>query len=275
MDEQHRKKKRIIIIAVYAAIFLGIVFWIYLATRPAATCTDGKKNQNETGIDCGGSCKACAEDTSKLSPISVVETAFVPSGQGRYDAVAKISNPNNGYGSSKFHYRLTLTDANGKILVDKSGEDFILPVETKYVIETGLITGGVPERVDVTISSTTWTKFSGYEKPQLNVYNKSYNLISSGVGFSQAYGLLRNESSFDFDTIEVNIVLRDSSSKIVALNKTTMNTVNSGEERDFKLVWPASFPGDVQDVEAQANANVFDSQNFIKKYLPAQEFQQY
>jgi hypothetical protein len=29
--------------------------------RPAPTCTDGRRNGSETGIDCGGSCGPCAD----------------------------------------------------------------------------------------------------------------------------------------------------------------------------------------------------------------------
>jgi hypothetical protein len=274
MNALQRSSKRIVIIFVYAAIFFGIGFFIYWMARPVATCTDGIQNEGETGIDCGGPCKPC-DETPQLSPIGVLETAFVPSGQGQYDVVAKIQNPNNGYGSSQFSYRFTLTDANGNVLVDKSGTDFILPADTKYIIETGLASTATPQKVNFAISNTNWTKFTGYEKPQLNIYNKNYTLLSDSTGFSQVYGLLRNESSFDFNSIEVNIVLRDGSGNVVALNKTMMNTVNSGEERDFTLIWPTSFPGDVQNVEAEANANVFNSQNFIDKYLPGGQFQQY
>jgi hypothetical protein len=274
MDEQQRSRKRIIIIAIYVAIFFGVAFLIYLIAKPAPTCTDKKQNQGEQEIDCGGPCKAC-EEKPNLSPISLLETAFVPSGQGKYDVVAKIQNPNNGYGSSNFSYRFTLKDGNGNTLIDKTGTDYILPSETKYIIETGLDSNTEPQNINFSIDNLVWTKFSGYEKPQLNIYNKSYNLLSDGVGFSQVYGLLRNESSFDFNTIEVNIVLRDEASKIAALNKTTMNTVDSGEERDFKLIWPASFPGDVQNVESEANADVFNSQNFINKYLQGGKYQQY
>jgi hypothetical protein len=39
---------------------------------PAATCSDGIQNQGETGIDCGGPCTACAEDTSYTAKVDGV-----------------------------------------------------------------------------------------------------------------------------------------------------------------------------------------------------------
>lgn len=255
-----------------AVIFLGFVFYLIFRSNP--TCTDGKQNQGEKGIDCGGPCNACIV-IPDLTSLEIKEKAFVYSSQGKYDVVAKVSNPNNGYGSSKFYYEFKLLDESGNVLVEKKGEDFILPAETKYLIETSLETKAEPKQVDFKILNGQWDEFAGYEEPELNIYNKRYKLISNGVGFSEAFGLLRNESPFDFNLINVNVILRDGSSNIIALNKTAMNTVNSKEERDFRLIWPNSFPGDVQSIEAEANADVFDSQNFIKKYLPAKQFQQY
>lgn len=274
IEEKQRNKKRtvIILIMIGAIIFLGFVFYLIFRSNP--TCTDGKQNQGEKGIDCGGPCKACIV-TPDLTSLEIKEKAFVYSSQGKYDAVAKVSNPNNGYGSSKFSYEFKLMDEGGNILATKIGEDFILPSETKYIIETSLESKTDPKQIEFKILNGAWDEFSGYEEPELNIYNKRYNLISNGVGYSEAFGLLRNESPFDFDAIKINIVLRDGLSKIVALNKTEMRTVNSREERDFRLVWPNSFQGDVQGVEVEASADVFDSQNFIKKYLPARQFQSY
>jgi hypothetical protein len=128
--------------------------------------------------------------------------------------------------------------------------------------------------VEISLITPKWEEFFGYEKPELNIYSKRYDLISSGVGYSEAKGLLRNESTFDFNSIKINVVLRDEDGNPVAFNKTEMNTINAGEERDFRLLWPINFPGSVQGVEMEAEANVFDSQNFIKKYIrEAEQFQ--
>jgi len=104
--------------------------------------------------------------------------------------------------------------------------------------------------------------------------NKNYSTISSGVGFAQATGLLRNKSPFDFNEIIVRVILKDNAGKILALNSTSMETVVSGQERDFRTFWPSKFPGaeNVQDMETQVEVNVFDSEAFVKKYFDIQKF---
>ena len=266
MEKLERDKKRYLIIAIYLVIFFAIGWIFYSWLKPAPSCTDGKKNQNEQGIDCGGVCQKQCAKMYQAQDLIIKEKTFVSAGPEAYDAMIRISNPNNQLGGSDFSYEISLKDADGNILAKRSGNSFILPVESKYIIETGFESKTPPQSVDVSISKPKWQEFFGYERPELNIYSKRYDLISSGIGYSEASGLLRNESAFDFNSIKINVVLRDENGQPVAFNKTEMNTVNSGEQRDFKLLWPVNFPGSVQGVEMEAEADVFDSQNFIKQY---------
>lgn len=269
-----RGQKRLIIIAIYLAIVFFSSWLVYSWTKLAPTCFDGKKNQNETEIDCGGICKAC-EKVYRTQDLIIKEKAFIPGSQGKYDVMARVSNPNNQVGGSSFSYEFVLKDGAGNALARKSGTSFILPVESKYIIETDLESEIVPREAEFSIGNVAWKEFFGYEKPELSISNQRYELISSGVGFSEAKGLLRNNSDFDFSLIKINIVLRGGSGEPVAFNKTEMRTISSGEERDFRLLWPVHFPGLVERVEMEASADVFNSENFIKKYTNSdiQQFQ--
>ncbi len=267
-----RDKKRKIIAAVYLIIFVILGFFIYLIIKPDPTCLDDKKNQGEENIDCGGPCVPCKK-IIQAQPLVVSEKAFVQGSPGEYDVAAKIFNPNNLFGSSEFSYKFILRDSEGNKISEKSGRSFILPAETKYAIEIGIETEIIPQAVSVEISDVEWQEFSTFEKPKLNIYNKRYGLITGGVGYSEAYGLLKNESAFDFNFIKIKVALRDLNGKIVALNTTDMRTINANEQRDFRLLWPMSFPGDVSQVDMEAEADVYNSENFIKKYLPERDFQ--
>jgi hypothetical protein len=274
MGKLGRGCKKLVIIFVYLVIFSLLGLLIYHWLKPAPTCTDGKKNQNETGVDCGGVCSPCKK-VLETQDLIIKEKAFVPGGQGSYDAMMRVSNPNNQIAGSSFSYDLKLEDAGGNVLAERSGESFILPKESKYIIETSLETDKIPAQIEASISNPRWEEFFDYERPELNIYDRKYDLISSGVGYSEAFGLFRNESPFDFNSVKINVVLRDANGKPIAFNKTEMNTINAGEQRDFRLLWPVNFPGDVQGVEMEAEADVFNSQNFIKKYTnsEAQQFQ--
>lgn len=266
--------KRLFIILIYLVILALLVLLVYSLVKSKPTCFDGEKNQGEERIDCGGPCRKC-EDDNQIQALTINGEAFVFGGPGKYDVVAKVFNPNSDYGSPKFSYELILKDSTGSEIARRTDTGFILPVETKYIIETGLETEKAPSDIEINITDVQWEEFIDYEKPKLNIYNKRYDKISSGTGYGEAFGLLRNESPFDFNLIEINVILKDSSGNPIALNSTDMRTVGANEERDFRLVWPSSFPGEVQGVEMEAEADIFSNDNFIRKYLPGGRFQNY
>jgi hypothetical protein len=275
IDTNKRSFKKTVIIIVYIILFFLLGYLAYSLFKTKPTCFDGVQNQKEEGIDCGGSCAVCVKEP-EVVPIAIKEKTFVYGGQGKVDVMARISNPNSRFGADKFDYKFVLKGADGSVLAERIGKDFILPAGSKYIVENNLETANQPVSVEFSVSNSEWQEFSGFEEPQLNIYNKRYDLISSGVGFSKVYALMRNESPFDFNVVKIKVILRDANQKPVAVNATEMRTILSNEQRDFTLIWQNSFPGDVLYVDVEAQANVFDSQNFIKTYSPStKKFQRF
>jgi len=267
MEMEKNQRKRLIIISIYAAILIAIIWGIFSLFRPDETCQDGIKNQNEEDIDCGGICAKCQKITAQ--PLTTGEGGIIPGGSsGAYDFYGIVVNPNNIYGANRFRYALKIKDGSGAVLEERKGESYILPGERKYILETNIRpSSGAPSGYEFTVSDVSWVEFkSYYEKPDISIVNKHYSEISGGIGFSEATGLLKNNSPFDFELIGIAILLKDSQGKIVALNPTQMRTVKSKEERDFRAFWPNRFPGDVRDIITQVEVNIFDSQTFIKQF---------
>ena len=265
---EHQIQKKIFFGIIYTTLLLFFAYLVYLPFKPPETCSDGKKNQNETGIDCGGVCGACRIDPV-LDDVRVTETAWVVGKAGEYDFLAKIENPNNDHGASSIEYTFRAVSASGATMVEQSGTAFVLPKEEKYIVETSVPLSSSPERVELSISKTEWEKFSDYkEKPALEVYNRRFERITSGVGFGEAKGLVANNSPFDFTDLGILVVLRDGGNRVVAIQKTDMQTLRSGEQRDFTLPWPDAFPGDVERIEVQTDANVYRTDTFIRQYVP-------
>lgn len=255
--------KRSIIIFAYVALFAAVVFGIYFLISPRATCSDNKKNQGEKAVDCGGPCSPCK--TSIVGKDFVVtEKAFVSGGNNTYDAIVKISNPNDSVGASSFHYVFSLKDESGSVLSTKEGDDYILPADSKYIAQLGFEISSnnvTPSKIDFAVSDVKWEQLSAVEKPQLNVYDKKFGPDASGVG-SRAEGLIRNESSNDFKKINVIVILRDEKGGVLGVNVTQEDNVRAKKEAGFVLTWPYAFPATVRSMEVDAQTNVFDVQNF-------------
>ncbi len=264
----HRKRRRAIILVVYALLVFGIVWWIVAALRPTQSCSDGVQNQNETGVDCGGVCGACTVvlETKDI----VIDGSYVIDGvDGRIDAVAQITNPNHRFGASRIAYTFVLKAADGTVIGERTGTTFILPAETKYVLEPGItVTNNVSvAQAEFSITDVKWKLFEGYQEPRIVVLNKSYTLASSDTAYSRVSGLVRNESPFDFTSIRINVVLKDKDGIPIAIHRTRMDTFDSGMERDFSLPWPQKFSGEVATVDVEVEANVFDVDNYRKHHI--------
>jgi len=264
--------KRVKIVSV-AIVFLALVGTIlYFSTKPKETCSDKKRNQGETGVDCGGPCGACAEIFSPEA-LLVREAAFVPgNSSSEYDVVAKVYNPNDTIGASEIGYDIILRDSTGSEVGRASGTDSLLPQETRTLLSIGVRTSGAPASAEVSFRDARWQRFSGYqERPPLTVYRTRFDKISSGPFFGEAFGTLRNDSTFDFRAVTVKVVLRDASGRPVAINQTEVNTLLSGDVRDFTLRFPKAFPGEVSTVETEADVDFFHEENFIRRYRTGSE----
>lgn len=269
--------KRMIIVIFYLLVFSLVGTGFYYLLKPAETCSDGIKNQNEQGIDCGGRCAKKCEAEIIFKDLIVGKIGAVPSGiNGQYDFYAKVKNPNDFYGSKKINYEIIFKDSAENIIASKKGFNFILPGEEKYVIETNINSSSEPVSFDFKIIDSDWIVFQGdYENPNILVAGKKYNEIVGGVGYFEATGLLKNESNFDFNAVKVKIILKNSNDDVLAINSTLLKGIAAGDNREFRVFWPNSFPGSVSGMDTQLEVNIFAEDVFFKKFYKSQAFQRY
>ena len=265
-----RTIKRTVIIFIYAILVALLVTGIVLLIMPNPTCTDGKLNQKEQQVDCGGPCAPCVKEIVGKD-IVVTKAFIVPAGEGNYDVLAEIHNPNPLFGGKKVHYTVTMKDASGAALMTRSGQTFILPNANKYIVEVEWRMPQAPTRVDMTIDKVEWVKFTEFTAPQIVVRNQRFGLIQNGPGYAEAFGLVSNESAYDFHNVTINVILFDQRDIPIAVNKTVQNTLDAQTQREFRLMWPDTFPGTIAHTEMEAETNVFDSSNFMKKYIAPTE----
>lgn len=270
-----REKKRLVY-----ALFWGVLFLLIMGALadfffvPEPTCSDGKQNQNEARVDCGGVCAPC-ERVIQAKDIQILEKYVIPISSGRYDLVAFIKNPNDLFGTGAFDYTFHLLDDKGEVFQSIPGTSYILPAQDRYIMELEIISENVPAGIDLVIEPIQWEEFLEYEFPKLNVTNKFFEILSSGPEYAKATAMVWNDSPYDFETVEIFVALRDESGSIIGINRTDMQTVNAGEKRDFPVYWKNVIEGKVVTVDVSAITNMFKNQNFIKRFSPTGRFQEY
>jgi len=275
----YRKRKQIIIVIILASLFILALVGVYFKwIRQAPTCFDGKQNQKEEGIDCGGTCALSCERLT-IKALNVEWTNVMEIKDDRYDLAAKIVNPNPNYGLSLVKYNFKVFDEANSLITQQSGRTFIMPGQSKYLIESNLTLLAAPAKVELVIepaSKEEWEKLSSdYREPEIYIHDKQVQMLDSDKGAAQASGIIKNNSDFDFDKILVSVILFDEDKKIIGVNKTEARTVLAGEDRYFSVLWFSSLRGQVKSVEMQVDTNLFSNDNFMRRFGAAEKFQEY
>ncbi len=263
----YRAKKRVIIAFIYILLWFGFFFLVWLFVKgPSPSCFDGIKNQKETGIDCGGPCRPCISEIAKK--VDVLKTGFIRTIAGRIDVYAQIENKNQDFGVADLVYRFEILNELGEIIATKSGRTFILPQQKRYVIEQSISVSGQISGVNFFFDEPQWAELNDYQAPNIAIKDKVLRQsLPDENGFVTLEGLIINSSDYDFAQVEVIAILKNQFGEIIALGKALHNTITSGEERIFKIIWPYINP-ELQStsVEAYALTNVFNNDNFLKAH---------
>lgn len=153
-----RLRKQLIIGAIFLTIFLSIGTGIYLSVKPQATCFDNKRNQRETGVDCGGSCIPC--DLKNNPPIIIQkQPAFFITQDEKINIFFQLLNSNSEWGAKSFSYQLTLNGKNNETQ-KLNFSDFILPQEIKYILLPQVKVNFIPQSItiDINLKTIIWSR---------------------------------------------------------------------------------------------------------------------
>lgn len=269
-----RLLKRVIIATLFLSLnglVFGSIYWVFI--RVAPTCFDGKQNQNELGVDCGGICPNVCFEKVVGKDLDTEKVVFVSGGGNQYDVVATVRNSNETLAASEFSYTFELKDREGRVLVARTGKSSVMPQSEKKLMELNLETTGTPASATLSVIDVIWKRsLDALEQPKVSIYQKRYAEVTAGFGFGKASGLLSNESPYDFRSITIYVTLYDGAGRVLALNRTTQNTIKSGESRDFDLVWPVAFSGVVDRVDMEVDADAYNPENLVKQNFPGGQY---
>lgn len=220
-------------------IFVGLIalgiFWKLIYRAP--TCSDGIKNGDESGIDCGGTCKnICTLDT--LLPIVYWSKAYNIAGEV-YNLSAYVENPNNNSKNEKAQYEFKVFDANNVLINTRKGE-ILIPRNKKFIVfEPGfVIKNNVPKRVDFAFTSfAVWQKDVEVE-PEISI--KHGALVSTSTS-PRIEGTISNLSNKNIDSVELVATVADSRANVIAVSRTFIDNLLNKSSQDFVFTWPKPF----------------------------------
>lgn len=223
-------------IALFFVIFVGIPLAIWLYQAP--TCFDGKQNQNETGVDKGGSCPLLDERT--LAPSSVLWSRGFSVRNGTYSAVAYIENPNNDAGVRSVAYRFSLYDERSILVAVREGSMSIQPGGITPVFEGGIDTGTreVSRTYFEFLDPLVWERMTNPTEA-LTITNKQMSDTNTSPRLTAT---VRNSSVARIEDASFVATVFDSAGNVFAASRTLLPTITAGASETILFSWPEPFP---------------------------------
>ena len=250
-------RRQLFYIGILLVLVLALGFLIvspYVNKLP--TCTDGKQNGSEAGVDCGGSCsKVC---TFQVDQISVLWTRTFEVIPGRYNAVAYLENHNKNAAIYKINYRFRFADKDNIYIGKREGATFIPPGGKFAIFEAGVGVGNsIPVYTTFEFTETpTWNSVSENVLNQLKVLVSDIKLENQDTS-PHLSATIKNDSLFIVPEVGVVALLYDEKGNAVSASRTYLDKLTSGESENINFTWPEPIPGNVIAKEIIPMYNIF------------------
>lgn len=230
-----RKSIYFSLFAVFLVLFVGVP--LFLTFYKAPTCSDGKQNQRELGIDCSGPCpKICASQF--LNPI-IIWTRALRVTPNIYNVLAYVENPNLDGAARNVSYIFRLYDNASILITERRGSTYLLPHQKIPIFENAIKVGErVPTRV-----TFEWAAPIPWEKSQsggnmLVVINK---VLSKETTTPRLDAVIENRSISEIREVDVVAIVYDTNDNALAFSKTIIDIIPKNDRVSATFTWPEKF----------------------------------
>lgn len=247
MTENQRKTKKLIIATIYGAFLISFFAGIYFLI-PAPP--------EEEVIP-----------EVVLIPPQVVEFKSFDAGVERADLVAVVDNMNSNYGLREFRYEFVIGAEGGESRTIR-GTSYLLPGETKYIVELERVLEPGENLIGFELLNETydWRELSRFELPQLIAQNLSFGVAEKPGDFFTARATISNQSGYSLNNIDVVGLIRSPRDEILAVNRTSIQTVLTNERRDIEFIWDIPLTEDeVGEIQVFPTTNVLRDSEFLRR----------
>jgi hypothetical protein len=238
------------ILVVVALVILVLVY--PLLTKPP-TCSDGKQNGTELGVDCGGLCAVqCMSQVS--DPVVLWSRAFPVTGSV-YNLTALIENQNKASAAMSAAYEFRVYDTNNKLIGRRDGTTFI-PANQDFAIFEPRFDVGTSQIRSVSFEFTSpivWVK----KAPTIQTLPVHVNntVFHDDTGSPSLTAAINNDSTYDLPGFDIVAILYDSSRNVINVSKTHKDSLASNSSALLLFTWPQALTSTptTEDILPQIN----------------------
>jgi hypothetical protein len=225
----------------FVAVGVPAFFFFY----KVPSCSDGLKNGDEQGVDCGGSCeKLCP--TAFLAP-AVSWTRFKEVSPGLYNMAAYVVNPNRNAEATGTPYLMSLLNDQG-IPLAEINDTMTIPSGRNTLVFQGAVSAGKQTPVRAFFQFTAPPQWFVRADPLsvLAISDKNYNEASTS---SSLLVTISNGSVNPVKNVIIYAVLLDKDGNVLDFSKTAVDLVPPSGTAVAPFTWPSSHGGAVVSIE--------------------------
>jgi hypothetical protein len=219
------------------AVLLVAAWRVFFVKTP--TCFDRTKNNDEKGVDCGGSCALICAETAKTP--TVLWARSFETAPHIYTAAAYIQNNNvaeNG-ATKQVRYTFQIFDNKNVLIVERQGVLDIPPQQIVPIVESQIDVGTrVPARTffEFDDEPMVWHTIPAASIPTLKI-------TGSRLENGRLSTTISNESLIDAKKVTVVAVLFDLNGVARAAAKTTLSKLSRKSSENLTFSWPNAESG--------------------------------
>ncbi|MES2315108.1 MAG: hypothetical protein V4524_04210 [Patescibacteria group bacterium] len=240
---QRRKSIYSSVVLLLLVGFVGVPAFLFFYKAP--TCSDGMKNGNELGVDCGGSCqRLCA---SAFFVPSVAWTRLQNVAPGLYNIATYIINPNVRAGAAAVPYHVIVYDDKGIQITEYTGTVTLPPGRNSLAFKGAVnMDQSVPAKALFEFTKAPDWKVQNDPLVAVTIGNKHYSEDATGASLSVP---INNTGINEIGTTDVYAVLYDKDGNALGFSKTILDSIPGFGSTVAPFTWPVSFKHQVISIE--------------------------
>lgn len=233
-----RRLKQFLYLCLFAAFWAGVAGLFYLAFFKApVSCMDGKQNQGEEGVDCGGPCRAFCLPQSLVPPSPLGTPQVFQPTPTLLAVLAELKNPNATAGATEVPYAITVSGAAGTPLT-VGGVTSLYPGEVRRLVlvrPTGSLKGPLSARLAVATSTLRWAVAAQFPRPMLDIVDAVTTDSPDGV---RVEGVLASNDALTVTDIAVVALFYDAGGRLLGASQTAIERLIPRTAVPFTISYP-------------------------------------
>lgn len=240
-------RRRLIVLLIVVATIGAFTAVVLIATfYKTPTCTDSRQNQDEAGVDCGGSCTYLC--TSQAQPPTILFTKALTNNDGRTDILAFVVNKNAAAAAKGVPYSISVYGTEQVLIQTVTGIIDLPPGVTVPVYVPGVLSGRIVTDAFLTInvSDPKWVAMASDPRTVPRVAS----VVRGGTeGAPRVEASIENSSVAPIINTSAVAVVKDARGEVIAASQTLLPSIPAQGRARAIFTWNEAFSAEPAAIE--------------------------